>query len=99
MSTIRPGTLVMLKSGYNNPPRPVSGAIGEVQDTSGKNDLWSILAGYVAVSFPRNPSPHITGYWQYPCGDLIPISGGDLVSDEDVLDNPYVVKKPVEDLV
>ena len=91
---MKPGTLVMLGSGYSKPHRPVSGAIGEVQDTSGKNTLWQIEKGNVAVSFPRNPSVHVTGFWQYPTADLIPISGPDIdVSETNSVD------KYVEDLV
>ena len=95
---MKPGTIVMListpvRDGY--PTEPRAGAIGEVIDATGKTE-WQVEAGCSAVHFPRNVSPHVTGYWQYKNKRLVPIAGPDvdMTTDEPVRQDKYV-----EDLV
>jgi hypothetical protein len=113
MSKHRAGTLVMLNEKGMTPyaTAPKNGAIGEVQDATGKTD-WYVRADNAVVSFPHNKSPHHTGFWQYHQDSLIPISDPGIdVSSSDEQDvgegdvvkmgekNSTPVEKPVGETV
>lgn len=99
MNSYTPGTLVLLKKyspTLNN--TPPEGAIGEIKDVSDNAAHWQIKEGNYAVEFPRHPSQHTTGYWQYHHTQLVPISNPDVdIGEWDDLDN--YLKEPVEHLV